>query len=619
MPLDGITLRSTVHELSETLEGGRVDKIQQPEPDEIVIAIRSKGHNHKLLLTANANSPRIHFTNLTKPNPDQAPMFCMLLRKHLGGGRIIKIIQPDYERIVELYIESPNEMGDLSTKCLIIEIMGKHSNIMLVDAHLTIMDSIRHISRELSSVREILPGRPYIRPPSQGKVSPVLSPTPYSNEGSEIKNIADDDSKKYFLSLFDKPENAGKRAQQIIYQSYNGISPVIGSEICLRADIPPETFPEVISKPLRERLLHTFIGLYTEIEECQFDCRIYEGEKNGEKRDFSAIPLNIYASMTKSDTFASPSEMLETFYQGQDKIYRLKQKTSDLKKLVQNHLDRCLRKDEIHQVNLQETQNKEEWRKFGELITAYIHEIPKGADRAQVPDYYNEDTNMKMTEIPLDPALTPAENAQRYFKNYNKAKRRHQALEEQMTVNATDIAYLDSVLAAIGTVADEADIAEIRAELADQGFLKKGQGILKGSQKGKKGQAKQRQVKAKPLHYRSSEGYDIYVGKNNTQNDELTLRFAQSNDIWLHTKDIAGSHVIIQANGKNIPDQTIIEGAMLAAYHSKAQQSSQVPVDYVARKHVRKPKGAKPGFVIYDYHNTIYVTPEENKLPSVVS
>lgn len=605
MPLDGITLHSVVRELSGKLIGGRADKVSQPEADEIMIAVRSQGQNHKLLLCANANSPRIHLTQITKPSPAQAPMFCMLLRKHLSGGRLIKICQPDFERIVEIYVESPNEMGDLSVKRLIIEIMGKHSNIMLIDADDRIMGAIRHVSRELSSVREIFPGREYISPPSQGKMPPV-----------PINNI-------FFISLFTSPKNKGKRIQQVIYQSYNGISPIMASEICLRANILPDTFCEEVSEDELSQLLTAFTNLYNDMEAGKFECYIYSGQK----RDFSATLLSVYPE--KSEPFDSPSEMVESYYLRQDTHYRLAQKTQDLRKLIQNHLERCHRKDQIHQTSIKEIEDREQLRKYGELITAYIYAIPAGSDRAKVLDFY--DTTESSTEggsaeieIPLDPTLTPSENAQRYFKQYNKAKRTALALEEQMATNTDDIAYLDSVLSSIESAMDESDIADIRTELAEQGFLKKrsnrggqnntGQNKNGKNNKDQKKNHRPEMKKSKPLRYRSSEGFDIYVGKNNTQNDELTLRFALPGDIWLHTKEIAGSHVIIRGENREIPETTITEGAMIAAYYSKGRQGSQVPVDFCPRKNVRKPKGAKPGFVIYDFYNTLYVTPSEDEI-----
>ena len=578
MPLDGITLNSVVQELSNTVVGGRVDKTTQPERDEIIIAIRSRGQNHKLLFTASANSPRVHLTQMSKASPPQAFMFCMLLRKHLTGGRIVKIIQPDFDRIVEMHVESLNEMGDLSVKRLIIEIMGKHSNIMLVSAEGTIMGAIRHVTRELSSVREILPGRGYERPPSQGKRPPVPI------------------DENYFYSIF---LAQGKRVQQVIYQSYNGISPIMGSEICLRAGVPPDTFCETVTEEKQKRILSAFTGLYEDVCAGRFEYHIYEGPK----RDFSATFLSLYPE--KSEPFDSPSKMIELYYTRQDVHYRLAQKTQDLRKLVQNHLERCRRKEQAHQLDMQATEGREKLKKYGELITAYIYAVPSKADRAMVPDFYSDGAEI---EIPLDPTLSPAENAQRYFKKYNKAKRAAAALQEQMAANAEDLAYLDSVLTAIENAADESDITEIRTELAEVGFLKK------RPQQGKKSGNK----KSSPLRYRSTDGFDIYVGKNNTQNDLLTLRFAAPSDIWLHTKEIAGSHVIIRGGGREISDQAILEGAMLAAYHSKGRQGSQVPVDFCPRKNVRKPKGAKPGFVIYDFYNTVYVTPNEDSVTALL-
>jgi len=593
MPLDGITLSSVVQEMSGKIVGGRVDKIQQPEPDEIIMTIRSRGQNHRLLFTANASAPRVNFTAITKLNPDQAPMFCMLLRKHLGGGRILSVTQPDFERIVELHVESPNEMGDLSVKCLLIEIMGKHSNIILMDAAKVIMDSAKHISRAASSVREVLPGRQYTRPPSQGKTSPAAGDTV---------------DKPHFMGLFGDGEKVGLRIQQLLYQSYNGISPIMASELCERANIAPDIFPGESTEAERERLFEAFVNLYADVEKAAFDCRIYQ---NAGKGDFSAVPMTLYATWETSAPFDSPSEMLESFYSQRDTAYRLSQKTADLRKLVASHIERCVKKQNLHEKTLKDIGERDILRKYGELITAYIYAIPPGADSFRTQDFYSENAESTEIIIPLDPTLSATENAQAYFKRYNKEKRTYTALQEQKEANAAELAYLDSVMTSIETVTEEMDIAEIRSELAEQGFLKRKYLLQKSKgknvTKGQKGQNK----KSKPLHYRSTEGFDMYVGKNNTQNDELTLRFARPNDIWLHTKEIAGSHVIIRADGKAPPETTIMEAANLAAYHSKGRHSSQVPVDYVQKRHVRKPNGAKPGFVIYDSHKTVYVTPVE--------
>ncbi|MCL1998270.1 MAG: NFACT family protein [Turicibacter sp.] len=575
MPLDGVMLSGVRWEISDSLVGGRVDKIYQPDKNKIVINSRCKGKNYKLLLAVEANSPRVHLTNLSYENPLQAPMFCMLLRKHLSGGRVVEILQPDFERIIEISVESPNEMGDLSVKRLIVEIMGKHSNIILVDGNGTIMDSIRHVPRELSSVREILPGREYVRPPSQNKVPPLPI------------------DENYFFGLLAGTANAA--LQNLLYQSYNGISPVLGSELCLRAEISPDTFVGMLNFEQKRRIFETFAALYDEVSKGAFSYAIYE--LDGGKRDFSALPLELYAKFEKI-VFESPSQMLEEHYKNQDLHYRMKQKTADLLKVVGNHMERCKRKALTHEETLRKAKDRDKLRHKGELLTAYIHNVPPRADRVILPDFYSDEE----VEIALNPEATPAENAQQYFKRYNKAKRAYAAAEEQKAINAENIAYLDSVLASIGVAANDEDIAEIRAELAEQGFLKR---VQKNKLKNIR--------KSKPLHYLSSDGFDIFVGKNNTQNDILTMKTARPTDIWLHTKDIAGSHVIIQSAGKEVPHSTILEGAKLAAYHSKGRMSNQVPVDYCPRKQVKKPNGAKPGFVIYDFYRTVYVTPEDRE------
>jgi len=566
MPLDGTTLAGIVSEIS-ILEGGRVDKITQPEPDEILLTIRAKGANHKLLLTVNANAPRVNFTEQSKISPLQAPMFCMVLRKHISSGRILSISQPDFERIVEFQIEALDEMGDKSTKTLIIEIMGKHSNIMLTDATGKVLDAIKHIPPSVSSVRTILPGAIYQRPPS--KKSPL----------SES------------LTAFIQKTKSHK-----IFQIYNGISPVLSNEIYARAQISPEATE--ISDEEAARLYEAFTNAITQINPAQ--SRIYWDAQN-KATDFAVLNLSAYAHH-RVEFFESPSAMLEAFYAKREASYRINQKTVDLRKLITTHQDRALKKARVYDKTLEEIQNRDDLRIKGELLTAYLYMMESGTKSFTAQNFYNNNEPM---EIPLDPALTPSENAQKYFKKYNKQKRTFTALQEQIEKNKEDLAYLDSVLAAMETtITDEADIAEIRAELAEQGFAKRKH--AKNSKKSPKERA------AKPLKYTSSDGFDIYVGKNNTQNDYLTLKFARANDIWMHTKDIPGSHVIIVTAGREPTSTAIMEGANLAAFHSRARESSQVPVDYVIRKHVRKPTGAKPGYVIYDFHNTVYVTPDLN-------
>jgi len=581
MPLDGATIASVIQELSNTVVGGRVDKISQPEPDEIILNLRGGGKNYKLLLTANAGAPRFNFTAHSKVSPLKAPMFCMVLRKHLTSGRILNIVQPEFERIAEFHIEAMDEMGDKSVKILLIEIMGKHSNIILMDANRKILDAIKHVSPSVSAVRPILPGMAYSRPPSSDKQSPM-------GIGS--------------LEEFINIVSVGNlKLQPAIYQRLNGISPILASEICTLAHVPCDTFTKDLTLDEQVRLYKAFSGIMSQITNGDFTFNIYWDE-SGKAIDFSALPISLYSHHT-AETHDSPSAMLESFYARRDEAYRISQKTVDLRKLITTHQERCRKKSFMHERTLEEIKNRDTLRIKGELLTAYLYMVEKGAETFAAENFYDDNKPM---EIALDPTLTAAENAQRYFKQYNKQKRTFAALQEQMDKNREDLSYLDSVAIAMETITDEADIAEIRAELATQGFAKR----RTESKNKKAAQA------AKPLRYVSSDGYEIYVGKNNTQNDNLTLRMANNHDIWMHTKDIPGSHVIIITGGKEPPGTTILEGANLAAFHSKARNSAQVPVDYVVRRHVRKPNGAKPGFVIYDNYKTVYVTPVETELGS---
>jgi len=584
MPQDGITLNSVAHEILSKIQGGRVDKITQPEKDEILISIRGGGANHKLLLTTQSTAPRLHFTNMHKQSPKQAPMFCMVLRKHISGGRIIDIKQPDFERIIEFHIEALNEMGDKSVKILIIEIMGRHSNIMLINpatdesSPAKIIDAIKHVPPSVSSVRAILPGGSYSRPPSGDKENPLLADETSFCQTISLSNI---------------------KVQQALYQRYTGLSPVFASEICIRAGIAPDSLTGELKDEDIQRLKLSFFAAINQVHAGEFSPRIYY-DPEGKAVDLTALPFHMYAHLTPEE-YDSPSEMQEAYYTKRDATYRVGQKTADLRKLVSTLQERCVNKACKFDKTLEEIKSRDDLRVKGELLTAYLHQVERGAESVTLENFYDDNHPL---EIPLSPNLTPTENAQRYFKQYNKQKRTHTALGEQIKQNQEDLTYLDSVATAMETVTNEADISEIRAELAEQGFIKRK--YAKPSNK-----KVQKPEKSKPLHFVSSDGFEMYVGKNNTQNDQLTLRTAKNHDIWLHTKDIAGSHVIIITNGAQLPESTILEGANLAAYYSKGRNSSRVPVDYVERRHVKKPNGAKPGYVIYDRHKTVYVTPTE--------
>lgn len=582
MALDGITTAAIVHELKTNLIGGRIDKIHQPVSDEIRFTVRGIGVVHKILASANSSTPRIHITQTSKENPMTAPLFCMVLRKHIGGGKIVDICQPEFERIIIIKIESTNEMGDLTTKNLILEIMGKHSNLILTDESGRILDSIKRISHEKSSVREVLPGKDYVYPPSQNKKNPLVA-------------IQSD-------FLFSLHLQEGQKLQEFLYKTYTGISPIMAGEICFRAALEPSNSFQQTTTEEGERLFAAFEKVMAEVKQANFTPNIYYHPNSNRVLDFSVLEMAEFHALDHK-TFPSVSSLLEGFYQERDHAYHIRQKAHDMRRLVVSNIERCVKKKEIQLKTRKEVADMEIWRKKGELLTANIYAIPQGVTTYRTIDFYDE--NMGEIDITLDPTKTPSENAQKYFSRYNKAKRTLAALEVQEKQNNEELLYLESVLNAIESASDDADLSEIRTELAESGFVRR-QAPKKGAPRPKK---------AKPLHFISSDGYDIFVGKSNLQNDELTLRTADSNDLWLHTKDIPGSHVIIKTNGTGTAsDATLEEAANLAAHFSKAKNSSMVPVDYTLRKNVKKPNGAKPGMVIYLTNRTIYVTPDESKV-----
>ncbi|MDO4530669.1 MAG: NFACT RNA binding domain-containing protein [Bacillota bacterium] len=582
MALDGITTSAIVSELKATLLGGRIDKIHQPVADEIRMTVRIPGSGaRKLILSANSAHPRMHLTESTRENPMTAPLFCMVMRKHIAGGKIIDILQPDFERIIILKIESANEMGDITTKSLILEIMGKHSNLILTDENGKILDSIKRVTHEKSSVREVLPGKEYVFPPSQDKKNPLEAAEEAFHRALHLQE--------------------GRRLQEFLYQTYTGISPVMAGEICTRAGLDASDACHQTTDAAAQKLFSAFLQTMEDIRTEQYLPAVYYQE-NGRILDFAVLEMTQFASLQKKE-YPTISALLEGFYHERDNAAHIRQKAQDMRKLVMNHIERCVKKKEIHLKTRRETKGMELWKKKGELLTANIYAVPQGVTTFRTIDYYEE--ALPEIEIAIDPAKTPAENAQKYFAKYNKAKRTLAALETQEKQNEEELTYLESVLNAIENAREDADLSEIRTELAESGFLRR--------QVQKKGQQKPR--KSKPLRYISSDGYEILVGKSNLQNDELTLRTADPTDLWLHTKDIPGSHVIIRTGGKaELPEATMEEAANLAAFFSKAKNSSMVPVDYTQRKNVKKPNGAKPGMVIYLTNKTIYIHPDEERV-----
>lgn len=583
MALDGITTSAIVSELKSALVGGRIDKIHQPVADEIRMTIRGLGSGaKKIIISANSAHPRIHLTESTRENPMTAPLFCMVMRKHIAGGKIVDICQPNFERIIILRVESANEMGDITTKNLILEIMGKHSNLILTDENGKILDSIKRVTHEKSSVREVLPGKEYVFPPSQDKKNPLEA------EKGDF--------------LFSLHLQEGRKLQEFIYQTYTGISPIMAGEICSRAGLDASNSCQETNMEEGERLFTAFGKTMAEIKAASYQPAIYYQKENNRIVDFAVLEMTQFSGLQKN-SFDSVSALLEGFYQERDNAAHIRQKAHDMRRLVMSNIERCVKKKEIQFKTRRETKGMELWKKKGELLTANIYAVPQGVTTFKTIDYYEAD--MPEIEIAIDPAKTPAENAQKYFSKYNKAKRTLAALEIQEKQNEEELVYLESVLNALDNAKDDADLSEIRTELAESGFIRR-QVQKKGAQKPKK---------SKPLHYVSSDGYDIFVGKSNLQNDELTLRMAEPTDIWMHTKDIPGSHVIIRTNGQSeLPEATMEEAANLAAFYSKAKNSSMVPVDYTQRKNIKKPNGAKPGMVIYLTNRTIYITPDENRV-----
>ena len=571
MALDTLALECIKEELKKEIIGGKIEKVYQPEKDEIMIVIRTFSASFKLTLSASPTNPRIHFQTTSKENPKTPPMFCMLMRKHLTSGKIVDIRNIEGDRILIFDIESYNELGDLTTKHLIVEIMGRHSNIILTHSDMTIIDSVKHIDFTMSSVRQILPGGKYEMAPAQDKI-PILS--------DKIKDFT-----------LEKPEQ-NMAVDKLLLSKIGGISPLTSREIVYRlfgrSDVKIDEVDDLSA-------LNEFIRKFSKTD---FKPCIITERDSGRILDFSSIDIHQYESLADIKYYEKLSELLEVFYSSKDSAERIKQKSADILKILSNNIAKISKKVSILNKTLEDAKDKEKHKKYGDLITANLYQITTGDEFCYVTDYYSE--NLDEIKIPLKPELTPSKNAQRYYKLYNKAKTAEVEAAIQLENAKIDLEYLESTLILTENSQTEADINAIRTELGDLGYIK--------TRKTKK---KQAEATSKPHHFISSDGFDIYVGKNNTQNDKLTLKFANSSDMWFHTKNIHGSHVLIKlGTDKNIPEQTMLEAAGLAAYFSKARESSNVPVDYTIIKNVKKPNGAKPGMVIYDSYNTVYVNPK---------
>lgn len=572
MAFDGTVIANIVYDMHRLLTGGRIYKIYQPEADELLLVIKNQKETYRLLLSASASLPLVYFTSENKQNPLTAPNFCMLLRKHISNGRILSVVQPGMERILEISIEHLNELGDLCQKKLVIEIMGKHSNIIFLDDASMIIDSIKHISSQVSSVREVLPGRTYTMPPSKGKIA-LAEITP-----------------AWMTETFFSRANS---LQKAIYSSLSGISPMMANEICFRANLDGSASTASLSSAQQTALYGELIRLKTQLEQKKFSpCIVYQGNT---PQEFSALPLSMYTDMEIRE-FPSISEVLETYYAEKEVVTRIRQKSTDLRKIVSNAIERTAKKYDLQRKQLKDTEKKEKYKVYGELLHTYGYDVKPGQKELTCVNYYD---NQEIT-IPLDRQLNAMDNAKKYFDRYGKLKRTYEALHALVEETHAELLHLESISNALEIARDESDLAMIKEELMEYHYVKR------------HGQNKKKiRSKSKPFHYISSDGFHMYVGKNNFQNEELTFKFANGKDMWFHAKKMAGSHVIVKLEtAEDLPDRTYEEAARLAAYYSKGKNAPKVEVDYTRRRNLKKPPQAKPGFVIYHTNYSMNIEPD---------
>ena len=560
MAFDGITVACMAHELNKRLLGGRISKIAQPESDELFLTVKTQKESLRLLLSASASLPLVYLTETNKPSPLTAPNFCMLLRKHINGGRILSVTQPSMERILRFEIEHLDEMGDLCRKYLVIELMGKHSNIIFCTGTEKIIDSIKHVSAQISSVREVLPGREYFIPDTQEKSNPL------------------DIAEASFTMLIKGKESKLSKA---LYTSLTGLSPLAAEEICQQASLDSD---RAANSYETDELIHLYRTLDHFLEPIRTGIYkptiYYDGNAPIE---FSCLPLTLYKDNRK-EHFDTVSQMLERYYAEKNTLTRIRQKSTDLRRIVQTALERNVKKYDLQAKQLKDTEKRDKYRIYGELINTYGYSVVPGSKSFEAVNYY---TGENMT-IPLDPQIPIQENAKKYFDKYGKLKRTCEAVTTLLAETGAEIEHLKSIQTALDIALKEEDLVQIKEELIASGYIRK---RPSGSKKPK--------ITSRPFHYISSDGYHMYVGKNNLQNDELTFQLAKGNDWWFHAKGAPGSHVIVQTGGDELPDRTFEEAARLAAYYSSNRQAEKIEIDYVEKKHVKKPNTARPGFVVY--------------------
>ncbi|OAT85017.1 Rqc2 family fibronectin-binding protein [Desulfotomaculum copahuensis] len=579
MPFDGLVLAAVRRELEAALTGGRIDRIYQPDPYELAMIVHRPGGRLRLTLSAHPYHARVHLTARSRENPCAPPLFCMVLRKHLEGARIRQINQPGLDRVLTIRVEGRDELGELASRHLICEIMGRHSNIILVDPGSgLIIDAIKRYTHAVSRHREVLPGRPYVPPPEQHKQNPLT---------------ADEDAFRQII--LEQPLET--RLEDILQRRLDGISPPVAKEIVYRAGLPAGTILDRCGEHELRVLWQALEQIAVPAGRGVFQPALITDRK-GDPVDFAAVDLTHYENMDHQS--GTMNELVDAFFARRQEMDRREAQRQSLLSVVRRETGRLAKKLALQEESLSRAARAEDYRLYGELITANIYRLEKGDREAALENFY--DSRARTVNILLDPRLTPAENAQAYFKKYNKARHTREAARDRAQDTKAELDYLQGVETAVLQAASAPELEEIRRELVDQDYIKPSPAAR---------QQKKEREKPAPLAFTSSDGLTVLVGCNNRQNDYLTLRLAGGNDIWMHTKDIPGSHVIIRTEGKTVPERTLFEAASLAAYFSRARQSQNVPVDYTERKNVSKPKSARPGYVIYTGQRTITVDPDE--------
>ncbi|MBR4362682.1 MAG: NFACT family protein [Ruminococcus sp.] len=574
MALDGAFLYAVKNEL-QPLVGGRIDKIHQPSREEVIISIRTRSGSKKLYISANAGSARVHITEKSVDNPQTPPMFCMLLRKRLGSGKLLAVRQDGLERILFLDFECVNELGDIVTVTLACEIMGRCSNLIIIDNEGRVIDSIKRVDEEMSRERMVLPGMRYTLPPRDDRLN-FLTAEP-EEMTARLRSVQPAELSKALIRVFE------------------GISPVLAREWTFFAGRGAELRSDTVDGDQLDRLLYAIKRTRQQLTEGEC-CFCAASDRDGMLKDFSFIRLNQYGTLMLTKELGSASELLDYFYFERDRAARTKQRANDLFKLLVNLTERTSRRISVQQQELAECAEKDKFKLWGDLISANIYRIQKGDSSAVVENFYDE--SCPSIEIELDMRKTPAQNAQRYYSEYKKCVTAEEKLTGQIEKGEEELQYLDSVFDALTRAESENDIIQLRLELSEQGYIRSGGGKAKPPKA------------LPPIEYKSSDGYTILVGRNNHQNDQLTLKFAEKTDIWLHTQTITGSHVIIVTDGETPPDKTIEEAAVIAAVNSRGRNSTLVPVDYCLARYVKKPSGAKPGKVIFTNYKTAFVKPD---------